>query len=153
MDVFFYLVPCLIMAVAFLGAWQVVRRWLRMRSAWNSGLTALGRCLRVYTTTHSAGDSRVRTRLHHVYEFTTQDGRVIRFEEEDGPGTTVEGDVVTVHHTAGREVVATAHPRGSARYAVGTFVMLAFLGVIVLFCLGFMVTFASMSSGPDATGF
>ncbi|KUM90405.1 MULTISPECIES: hypothetical protein [Streptomyces] len=153
MDVFFYLAPSLIMAVALLGAWLVVRRWLRMRSAWNSGLTAWGRCLRVYTTTHGGGDTRVRTRLHHVYEFTTQDGRVVRFEEDGGPGTTVEGDSVTVHYAAGQDVVATAHPRGSARYAAAAFVMLAFLGVIVLFCVGFMVTFATMSSGSNAAGF
>ncbi|MFF1309121.1 hypothetical protein [Streptomyces sp. NPDC058307] len=148
MDAFFYIVPVLIMAGALFAAYGVLRRWLQMRSAWNSGLTAEARCLRMYTTTHGgSGDTRVRTTLHHVYEFTTGDGRVVRFEEEDGPGTTVEGDIVTVHHTAGPEVVATAHAPARAKHAARAFAMLAFLGVVVAFCIGFMVTFTEMNSG------
>jgi hypothetical protein len=154
MDAFFYLFPCLIMTGALFAAYRVLRRWLQIRSAWNSGLTAEARCLRVYTTTHGGGgDTRVSTTLHHVYEFTTRDGQVVRFEEEDGPGTTVEGDIVTVHHTAGPEVIATAHAPGHAKHAAGAFVMVAFLGVIVVFCVGFMVTFAEMSCGANAGGF
>ncbi|TXS40581.1 DUF3592 domain-containing protein [Streptomyces sp. uw30] len=151
MDVIFYVVPGLIMAVALFMAYRVVRRSLQMRSAWNSGLTAQGRCLRMYTTTHGgSGDSRVHTTLHHVYEFTTHDGRPIRFEEEDGPGTTVEGDVVTVYYADGPQVVATAHRPSHGRQAAATVGILVFLGVVVLFCAGFMVTYTEMSSGMDA---
>jgi len=146
MDAFFYLIPGLIMAGALFMASRVLRRWLQLRSAWNSGLTAEARCLRMYTTTHGgSGDTQVRTTLHHVYEFTTQDGRVIRFEEEGGPGTTVEGDIVTVHHTGGEEVVATAHAPGRAKHAATLVGTLAFLGVVVAFCVVFMVTFTTMS--------
>ncbi|NEB04743.1 DUF3592 domain-containing protein [Streptomyces sp. SID13726] len=149
MDAFnflFYLAPGLIMVMALGMAYGVLRRWSRLRGAWNSGLTAEARCLRTYTTTSGGGDSMVSTTLHHVYEFTTQDGRVVRFEEEGGPGSTVEGDIVTVHHTAGEPVVATAHAPGRTQHAVGVFGTLAFLGVVVAFCVGFMVTFSEMSS-------
>ncbi|MGW2524905.1 hypothetical protein ACWC09_49785 [Streptomyces sp. NPDC001617] len=146
MDVFFYLFPCLIMAGALFMAYRVVRRWLQVRGAWNSGLTAQGRCLRMFTTTHGgANDTSVRTTLHHVYEFTTQDGRAIRFEEENGPATHLEGDLVTVYYKDGPNVVATAHAPGRALgQTAATFGILAFLGVIVLFCVGFMVTYAEV---------
>jgi hypothetical protein len=143
MDLMFYAVPTLIMAGVLFMAYRVVRRWLQLRSAWNSGLTAEGRCLRMYTTTHGgANDTRVRTTLHHVYEFTARDGRVVRFEEEDGPGTVVEGDFVTVYYKEGQEVVATAHRPSHGKQAAATFGILAFLGVMVVFCIGFMVTYS-----------
>ncbi|MFD0070032.1 hypothetical protein ACFVJ9_55435, partial [Streptomyces sp. NPDC127574] len=96
MSVFFYAVPVLIITGVLLIAVKVVRRSLELRSAWSSGLTAEGRCLRSYTTTGGgAGDSSVTTTLHHVYEFTTRDGRAVRFDEENGRPTVVEGDIVT----------------------------------------------------------
>jgi hypothetical protein len=155
MDVVLYAVPGLIMAGAFFMAYRVLRRWLQMRGAWNSGLTAEARCLRAFTTTHGGGhDTSVHTTLHHVYEFITHDGRVIRFEEEDGPGTIIEGDYVTVHYTDGPQVVATAHAPSRGRHAAATIGILAFLGVIVVFCVGFMVTYAEMSAtAPDVAGF
>ncbi|MEU9660993.1 hypothetical protein [Streptomyces chartreusis] len=153
MDVIFYAVPGLIMAVALFMAYRVVYRSFQMRSAWNSGLTAQARCLRMYTTSHGGGgDTRVYTTLHHVYEFLTHDGRLVRFEEEDGPGTTVEGDFVTVHYADGPQVVATAHRPSHGRQAAATVGVLTFLGVVVLFCVGFMATYTDMSSGMDAMG-
>lgn len=146
MDVIFYLVPGLILAVVLFGAYRVVRRSLQIRSAWGSGLTAEGRCLRMFTTTHGGGrDTSVHTTLHHVYEFTARDGRVVRFEEEDGPATTVEGDFVTVYYKEGAEVVATAMAPGRVRLAASTIGVLAFLGVAAVFCVGFMVTYNQMS--------
>jgi hypothetical protein len=156
MDAMFYAVPGLIMAVALFGAYRVLRRWSQVRGAWNSGLTAEARCLRMFTTTHGgSNDSSVRTTIHHVYEFTARDGRSIRFEEEDGPATVLEGDIVTVYYSEGREVVATALPPRRAKQAASTLALLAFLGVVVVFCVGFMVTFTEMSSsaGSDMSGF
>ncbi|WP_405872432.1 MULTISPECIES: DUF3592 domain-containing protein [unclassified Streptomyces] len=154
MDAFFYLFPSLIMAGVLFAAYRVVRRWLQVRGAWNSGLTAQGRCLRMFTTTHGGGnDTSVRTTLHHVYEFTTRDGRAIRFEEEDGPATHLEGDLVTVYYKDGQNVVATAHEPRRAKQAAQMFGILAFFGVIVVFCIGFMVTYHTMSSGSDVPGF
>jgi hypothetical protein len=154
MDVMFYLVPGFIMAVALFMAYRVVRRSLQMRQAWNSGLTAEARCLRMYTTTHGGGnDTSVRTVLHHVYEFTARDGRVVRFEEEGGPATVLEGDFVTVHYAEGPTVVATARPPRQVRQAAATVGILAFLGVIVVFCVGFIVTYTDAFGGSDMAGF
>ncbi|MEU6179601.1 hypothetical protein [Streptomyces coeruleorubidus] len=155
MDVVFYVVPGLIMTVAVFMAYRVVRRWLQIRSAWNSGLTAEGRCLRTFTTVSGGnGDTSVRTTLHHVYEFITHDGRVIRFEEDGGRATTVEGDYVTVHYADGRQVVATAQAPSRVRQAVIAVGMLAFLGVLVVFCAGFMMTYTKMSAmASDVAGF
>ncbi|MCX4859977.1 hypothetical protein [Streptomyces canus] len=144
MDAFFYIIPAQIMAVALLAAYVVVRRWLRMRSAWRSGLTAEGRCLRVFATAHGGGDTRVRTSLRHVYEFRARDGRVVRFEEEGGPGTILEGDIVTVHYADGPDVVATARP-GRGGHGCAACSVLALVGVVMLVCVVFMVTLAAMS--------
>lgn len=147
MDAFFYIIPGLIMAGALFAAYRVVQRWLQMRKAWNSGLTAEARCLRMFTTVHGGGnDTSVRTTVHHVYEFTARDGRAVRFEEEDGPVTRLEGDFVTVYYAEGENVVATAQAPRPARQAAVAFGVLAFLGVIVAFCVGFMVTFTEMNS-------
>ncbi|KAB1142694.1 hypothetical protein F7R91_28280 [Streptomyces luteolifulvus] len=154
MDLLFYVVPSLMIAIAVFAAYRVVRRWLQIRGAWNSGLTAEGRCLRAYTTTHGgSNNSSVRTTLHHVYEFTARDGRAVRFEEEDGPGTIVEGDFVTVYYTEGREVVATALPPRRGKQAAATFGILAFLGVFVAFCIGFMIQYAVVFETSDTGGF
>ncbi|MDH6551051.1 hypothetical protein M2161_004018 [Streptomyces sp. SAI-133] len=144
MSAFFYVIPILIMAVALSGAYLMVRRWLRMRSAFRSGLTAEGRCLRVYAVAHGGGDSRVRTSLRHVYEFRARDGRSIRFEEEGGPGTVLEGDIVTVHYAEGPHVVATARPGGGG-HGCAAFVVTAFAGTVVLVCLIVMIAFAAMA--------
>ncbi|MER5749718.1 DUF3592 domain-containing protein [Streptomyces sp. NPDC002088] len=154
MDVMFYAVPGLIMAAALFMAYRVVRRTVQVRMAWNSGLTAEARCLRTFTTVHGGGESRVRTTLHHVYEFTARDGRTVRFEEEDGPATVVEGDIVTVHYKDGRrEVIATALPPRKVKQAAGTLALLAFLGVVVGFCVVFMVTYTEVFATSDIGGF
>ncbi|WP_200306388.1 DUF3592 domain-containing protein [Streptomyces adelaidensis] len=150
MDFFLYAIPVVMMTViAFMG-YGVLRRWLRMRSAWNSGLTAEGRCLKTFATvSEGMGEhSRVSTTIHHVYEFNTHDGRAIRFEEEDGPMTTVEGDFVTVHYTDGPNVVATAHEPGQVKQAAASLGILAFLGVAFAFCVGFMVMVHQFSNDP-----
>ncbi|CAM5580406.1 DUF3592 domain-containing protein [Streptomyces canus] len=144
MDAFFYIIPVQIMAVVLLAAYVMVRRWLRMRSAWRSGLTAEGRCLRVYAMAHGGGDSRVRTALRHVYEFRARDGRVVRFEEEGGPGTILEGDIVTVHYADGPDVVATVRP-GRGGQGCAACAVLALVGVVLLVCVVFMVAVTAVS--------
>ncbi|KUN36649.1 DUF3592 domain-containing protein [Streptomyces longwoodensis] len=143
MDEIFYLFPGLIAAGALFAAYRVVHRSAQLRRAWNSGLTAEGRCLRTFTTTHGGHDTAVRTTLHHVYEFRTPDGRGVRFEEQGGPATVVEGDVVTVHYAPGPDVVATARrpdPAGAAATALGSLVL---LGAVVAFCVVFVVTYTT----------
>jgi hypothetical protein len=135
---FFFIVPALIIAGAVFGVVKVVGRAQEVRRAWNSGFTAEARCLRAYTTTSGGGDSAVRTTLHHVYEFATYDGRVVRFEEPNGPGTTIEGDIVTVHYAPDRPERATAHAPAPGKLAAGSGCVLVFLGVVIAFCLVFM---------------
>jgi hypothetical protein len=136
-----YAVPALIAGAALFAAYRVTRHWLRVRAAWRSGLTAEGRCLKAYTRTSGGDGSQVHTTLHHVYEFTARDGRPVRFEEEGGRATVVEGDVVTVYYADGPHVRATARPPKPARQAATSLLLLAFLGVVVAFCVDFAITF------------
>ncbi|MDL5201762.1 DUF3592 domain-containing protein [Streptomyces sp. ALI-76-A] len=138
MEAFFYVVPSLMIGIAVFAAVTVVRRARDVSDAWNSGLTAEARCLRTYTTTSGGGDSAVHTSMHHVYEFATREGRVVRFDETGGRGTIVEGDIVTVRYAADRPERATANAPAPGRLAAGTGCALVFFAVLVLFCLGFM---------------
>ncbi|MET8025057.1 DUF3592 domain-containing protein [Streptomyces avermitilis] len=150
MDVIFYAIPSLIIAGVLAMATVIVRRSLQLRSNWNSGLVAEARCLRAYTTTSGGGgDTSVSTTQHHVYEFTSGDGLTIRFDEANGPEMTVPGDIVTVHYTAERPDRATAHAPAHGMALAGTIGILVFLGVIVVFCVGFMVTYTEAFAGDD----
>ncbi|MEV8014970.1 hypothetical protein AB0O76_01120 [Streptomyces sp. NPDC086554] len=64
----------------------------------------------------------------------------VRFEEENGPATTVEGDFVTVHYTADRPERATAHAPSPVKSAASTIGLLCFFGVMIAFCVFFVVT-------------
>ncbi|WP_055532911.1 DUF3592 domain-containing protein [Streptomyces graminilatus] len=151
MDIIFYGVPTLMIVAIVAGAAALIRRALRIRRAWNSGLTAEARCLRTYTTTSGgSGDSRVRTTLHHVYEFTARDGRTIRFEEEHGSGAIIEGDYVTVFYSEGEEINATAHRPSPVRIGLGMVAIVAFFGAMVVFLVGFMVTYSQAMEIGDS---
>ena len=139
MEALFYVVPVLMIVLVLFGAGAVIRRSRRVNSAWSSGLTAEGRCLRTYTTTSGGGDTMVSTSLHHVYEFTTREGRTVRFEERNGPGTTLEGDIVTVYYAADHPEQATAHAPARGKLAAGAGCALVFFGVIVAFCVVFIL--------------
>ncbi|MFJ3805673.1 DUF3592 domain-containing protein [Streptomyces sp. NPDC090073] len=144
-ELFFYLVSTLMIAGAGWGAYLLIRRARRIRRTWEHGLTAEARCLRMYTTTGGGGgDTSVSTTLHHVYEYATRDGRRVRFEERGGPATVLEGDVVTVHYLPERPDLATALPPSRGRLAAESGCLLAFLGLIIVFCLGFMAVAHTM---------
>ncbi|MEV5982201.1 DUF3592 domain-containing protein [Streptomyces sp. NPDC052114] len=145
MEFMFYAVATLIAVMLIVGAVRLVKRSGELDRAWRSGLTAQARCLRAYTTTRGGGgNSHVTTTLHHVYEFTTLDGRYVRFEEEHGPATTVEGDLVTVHYEAARPEAATAQAPRPYALTAGTFGLLCFLGVMLVLCIYFMVSVNDM---------
>lgn len=151
-EFFFYAVPTLMGAGVVAMAVAVINRHLRLREAWASGLTAEARCLRTYTTTSRHGDrSRISTTLHHVYEFTPPAGRPVRFEERNGPATIIEGDFVTVYYAADRPEAATAQAPDPARSAVALTGVLCFFGLMLAFCVFFMVTANDMfdSSGSS----
>ncbi|MEU3740255.1 DUF3592 domain-containing protein [Streptomyces sp. NPDC032198] len=150
MEFFFYAVPTLIGAGVIAMAVKVIKRYSQLRQAWASGLTAQARCLRTYTTTSRHGeDHHITTTLHHVYEFTPHAGRPVRFEEENGPATIVEGDLVTVYYAAGRPEAATAHEPSPGKSAAATIGVLCFFGVMLAFCVFFMATAHEMFSAAD----
>ncbi|GAB2450660.1 DUF3592 domain-containing protein [Streptomyces incanus] len=140
MEAFFYVIPVIMIVGVSVMAARTISRSRQVSGAWNHGLTAEGRCLRTYTRTRGgAGDAGVDTTLHHVYEFTTREGRVIRFDEANGPSTVVVGDHVTVYYLADSPERATAHAPARGKLAAGTGCVLAFLGVVIAGCVGFMV--------------
>ncbi|MGW3203213.1 hypothetical protein [Streptomyces sp. NPDC001135] len=149
-ELLFYAVPTLMIAVAVFALVGLLRRSREVRRVWAGGLTAEARCLRTYTTTSGGGgDTSVRTTLHHVYEFTTREGRTVRFEEANGPGTTIAGDIVTVHYAAERPERATAHAPARGRLAAESGCLVAFLGVFIAGCVLFMATAHSVFSTAD----
>lgn len=151
MEFFFYAVPILMGAGVIAMAVAVINRHLRMREAWASGLTAEGRCLRTYTTTSGHGDrSHIRTTLHHVYEFTPPAGRPVRFEEQNGPATIIEGDFVTVYYAADRPEAATVQAPDPARSAASLVGVLCFFGVMLAFLVFFMVTAGDMFDASES---
>ncbi|MFD8568200.1 DUF3592 domain-containing protein [Streptomyces sp. NPDC059639] len=142
------LIFCAVAAVIACGALAMggvlLRRALRLRAAWRGGLTAEARCLRAYTTT-SGGDSPI-THQHHVYEFTTGDGRQVRVSEEDGPATIVEGDIVVLRYAADAPERATAKPYRPVALAVGMGCVALFVLFVVGFCVFFAVTALAVTS-------
>ncbi|GGR67161.1 hypothetical protein GCM10010269_02400 [Streptomyces humidus] len=149
MELFFYAVPT-VMAVGLLFVmFRLLGRSRRIARAWSGGLTAEARCLRSYATASGGGDTAISTTLHHVFEFTTRDGRVVRFEEENGPGTVLEGDIVTVHYAADHPEEATAKAPARGRLIAESGCLLSFLGVVLAFCVFFMVTAHWMFNEAD----
>ncbi len=81
----------------------------RLRSLFD-GLTAEGTCVRRYSSESSEGN----TYWHHVYGFTTADGRYCEFEED--ALLMAQGQAVTVRYRLGKhpERTATVMGRGGA---------------------------------------
>ncbi|MFI1393393.1 DUF3592 domain-containing protein [Streptomyces sp. NPDC020681] len=105
-----YALPAIAALIGVPPIVKVVRRSLRLDLAWRSGLSAEARCLEAFETEkkdNEGGRTRVR---HRIYEFTTRQGRTVRFEERDGPVLAVPGDIVVVHYSPRRPERATARP-------------------------------------------
>ncbi|MCX5263737.1 DUF3592 domain-containing protein [Streptomyces sp. NBC_00199] len=150
MEAFFYIVPTIMIVGVLFLAYKALGRTRQVRAAWNSGVTAEGRCLRTYTSTSGGGgDTSVSTTLHHVYEFTTRDGRAYRFDEGGGPGTVIEGDIVTVFYAPDHPEGATAHRPSRGRLAAGTGCLLAFFAVFIVICVVAMVAAHTAFSETD----
>ncbi|MFF5406934.1 DUF3592 domain-containing protein [Streptomyces misionensis] len=150
MELLFYVIPSIMIALLVVGITVALRRSRQMGRAWDGGLTAQARCLGSYTTTSADGHSSFATTPHHVYEFITQDGRVIRFEEANGPSTVVGGDLVTVHYLPDRPEQATAHAPARGKLAAGTGCILAFYGVGLAFCVAFIFVVHLLLNAADA---
>ncbi|MFG3099357.1 DUF3592 domain-containing protein [Streptomyces sp. NPDC048182] len=134
MEALFYVVPLVMIVGVCLLAGRTVVRTRQISGAWRDGRRAEGRCLRAYTS--RSGDSSTQ---HHVYEFTTAEGRTVRFDEPHGRTTVVAGDHVTVYYLPDRPERATAQPPARAKLAAGSGCVLAFCAVFAAGCVGFMV--------------
>ncbi|WP_454320521.1 hypothetical protein [Streptomyces phaeoluteigriseus] len=130
--------PSLVMTGVLFGMAKVVEKARRTQQAWN-GFTAEARCLRTFTTTRGGHDAPVTTTRHHVFEFTTYEGRTVRFAEEGAPLTILEGDITTVHYVPGRPEKATAQPPDRRRLVARTGFALLLLGPFAVGCLVMMV--------------
>lgn len=148
MEALFNVVPLLLIAFAIYTAVVILRRSRQVSDAWSRGITAQARCVRSYTTTSGGGDSTVRTTLHHVYEFRTRGGGVIRFDEEGGPSTRVEGDIVTVHYLPERPEHATAKVPARGKLTASTAGAMLFLAVFIAFAVFLMVAWNSDAPMP-----
>ncbi|WTN46438.1 DUF3592 domain-containing protein [Streptomyces sp. NBC_00631] len=139
MEAFFYIIPGIFLIVGVLGVVKTLGRSSEISRTWRHGRTAEARCLRSYTTTSGgAGDTAVTTTLHHVYEFTTAEGRTVRIDERSGRSTVVEGDFVTVYYLPEHPEKATAQAPAQGRLAVGAGCTVAFFVVFIVFALVFM---------------
>ncbi|MGW4908010.1 DUF3592 domain-containing protein [Streptomyces sp. NPDC004270] len=134
----FYILPGIFVVVGVLGMVRTLKRSSQISRAWRHGRTAEARCLRSYTTTSGGGDTSVTTTLHHVYEFTTAEGRTVRIDESNGRSTVVEGDFVTVYYLPENPEGATAQPPAPGKLAAGTGCTVAFFAVFIGFALTFM---------------
>ncbi|MFF4221635.1 DUF3592 domain-containing protein [Streptomyces abikoensis] len=144
-DVFFLALPGLLAAGGIAGMVWAVVRMRRLNAAWRGGVTAEGVCVSAYVVTTSRGHGHgniggsSHSTWHHVYEFTTPEGEVRRFEEGGGPRTVVGGDRVVVRYPQGRPDQATAIPPGERNKTLfATGCLLAFLTVFVLGALSFI---------------
>ncbi|MEU3343582.1 DUF3592 domain-containing protein [Streptomyces sp. NPDC006700] len=149
MEAMFYVVPLVMIGLAVFFLARVLRRAQEVRGAWGSGLTAEARCLRTYTRVSGGGGTTASTTLHHVYEFTTRDGRGVRFEESNGPATVVEGDTVTVYYAPDRPERATAHAPARGRLTAESGCLVAFLGAFIAGCVIFMVVVHTFFAAAD----
>lgn len=152
--------------VVFLGLLSVIALAMLVmmakvvgRARWSSralsgGLRAEGRCVRAYTRTRGTGDGSVRSHQVFVIEFTAEQGRQVRFEDESVPSTTIEGDHLTVAYLPERPERATVVREGArAPFAEAASTLLV-LGMFLVVVVGFGVAGFSMMHGlsgdPDS---
>ncbi|MFG2883883.1 hypothetical protein ACGFYV_16545 [Streptomyces sp. NPDC048297] len=121
---------CMLVLLGFLVASAVglVRRTRQRRAAWESGLTAQARVVRAWVTTQFV-DNVARRVQWHEYDYTTQDGRAVRFKEAGGPVDRAEGELVLVHYAAHEPDRATAGEPQVGKDAASTAVWLVGLAV------------------------
>ncbi|MGW7426929.1 DUF3592 domain-containing protein [Streptomyces sp. NPDC054813] len=154
LQAFFYIIPGIFVVVGVYGVIRTLKRSRQISRAWRHGRTAEARCLRSYTTTSGgSGDTSVTTTLHHVFEFTTAEGRTVRIDETNGPSTVVEGDFVTVYYLPETPEKATAQPPAQGKLAAETGCLLVFFLVFIGFAVAFMIgahfAFSDGGTGPE----
>ncbi|MFI6344894.1 DUF3592 domain-containing protein [Streptomyces sp. NPDC050560] len=139
MDAMSQLLPILFMCLAVSMLVRRVVKLSRQLRIWRHGAHAEGRCVRTWVSIRSGRNGGSST-MHHVYEFRTLAGDVMRFEETEGPATVVEGDFATVTYLPERPERATAKPHREGREYAHAAAEILFLIVFFTFALFFLLS-------------
>jgi hypothetical protein len=131
-DALFHISMAGLLGLMVLTAVALVRRTRQRRSAWESGLTAQARVVRAWATAQVV-DNVARRVQWHEYDFTTHDGRAVRFKEAGGPGERGTGDVVRVYYAPHEPDKATATEPEPGRAMAGTAVWLVLLAACTVY--------------------
>lgn len=131
MDAYFNILMPLLIAVLVWGGFALVRRTKERRAAWESGLTAQARVVRAWATTQMVNNVARRVQWHE-YDYTTGDGRAVRFKESEGPRDRAEGDEVLVYYTQDDPEKATASEPRPGKDMAGTVIGLVLIGACVI---------------------
>ncbi|MEU0002957.1 DUF3592 domain-containing protein [Streptomyces sp. NPDC006314] len=132
MDALFNLSMLGLLGFAIWSAVALVRRTRQRRAAWQSGLTAQARVVRAWCTTQLVNNVARRVQWHE-YDFTTHDGRVVRFKESGGPHDRAEGQQVLVHYARHEPDKATASEPQPGKDMASTVVWLVLLAACAIF--------------------
>ncbi|WP_375603579.1 DUF3592 domain-containing protein [Streptomyces sp. JHA26] len=134
MNALFHLTMVVLLVATVWSAVALVRRTRQRREAWESGLTAPARVVRAWATTQMVNNVARRVQWHE-YDYTTRDGRAIRFKESGGPRDRAEGDTVPVHYSPQEPDKATAVAPQSGKDAAALVFWLLLLGGCAVFLL------------------
>ncbi|MFE2265206.1 DUF3592 domain-containing protein [Streptomyces griseosporeus] len=110
------------------GGVATVRRYQQRQAAWASGLTARARVVRAWVTVQTMNNT-VRRIQWHEYDYTTHDGRAVRFKESGGPRDRGQGEEVLVYYAAHEPDKATASAPQPGKDLAGTVFVLIMLVV------------------------
>ncbi|MGW0997628.1 hypothetical protein [Streptomyces sp. NPDC002520] len=134
MGAFFNICMLFLLGVIVATAVGLVRRTRQRRAAWESGLTAQARVVRAWVTTQFV-DNVARRVQWHEYDYTTQDGRAVRFKEAGGPRDRAEGELVLVYYSPHEPDRATAGEPQAGKDAASTAVWLVLLVAAGIFLI------------------
>ncbi|MGI5401216.1 hypothetical protein ACQEVG_17505 [Streptomyces sp. CA-135486] len=140
MDFVFHVLFPLIIVMLIWAGYALIRRTQERRAAWESGLTARARVVRAYVRVQMVNNVTRRIQ-YHEYDFTTADGRTVRFDEAGGPASRGVGDETLVYYTREQPDKATASEPVPGKDAAGTVLGVGILGVGVIILVNVMIKY------------
>ncbi|MEU6283799.1 DUF3592 domain-containing protein [Streptomyces sp. NPDC047028] len=112
----------------------LVRRTRQRREAWASGMTAQARVVRAWAATRVVNNVAQRVQWHE-YDYTTADGRAVRFKESGGPRDRATGHTVLVHYAPHAPERATASEPQPGKDMTTTVVWLAVMAACAIYLI------------------
>ncbi len=134
MDAMFDITMLALLAIFVCCGVALVRRTRQRREAWASGMTAQARVLRAWVTTRMV-NSVVQRVQWHEYDYTTADGRAVRFEESGGPRDQAAGDTVLVHYAPNAPERATTSEPQPGKDMTATAIWLAVMAACAIYLI------------------